>query len=73
MLAYSTVALVVAAGAPLTGCGHTRTATSSEASAGAAVKSTAPAYRVGQFCFAQRKPQYRAAGFTCYRKHLRKR
>ncbi|MEA2467254.1 MAG: hypothetical protein QOJ57_1380 [Thermoleophilaceae bacterium] len=33
----------------------------------------APAYRGGQFCFPKRETQYRSHGFTCYRKHLRKR
>lgn len=33
----------------------------------------APAYRVGQYCQANRHAAYRAAGFTCRHKHLVKR
>ena len=43
-------------------------------SAPAAKKTTAaPAFRGGQYCFEKREAQYRAAGFTCDAKHLRKR
>lgn len=39
-----------------------------------AKKATAsPAYRGGQYCFENREAQYRAAGFTCAARHLRKR
>lgn len=31
-----------------------------------------PAYRGGQYCFPRREQQYRAGGYTCSSRHLRK-
>jgi len=64
----ATIALAVAAVA-LAACGGG--GSKKPASTASAALTPAPTYRVGQFCFASRGRQYRAAGFTCTtRKHL---
>jgi hypothetical protein len=73
MRTHQGVALLVALSAMLPGCDSSADKQPSSPVSTVATHSSAPAYRVGQFCFPKRESQYRSGGFTCRGKHLRKR
>ena len=63
------LSILVAIAIGVSGCGG-KTAAKTNTPAHTRATKLAPAYRVGQYCFASREAKYRVVGLACRRHHL---